>query len=138
MRCAGDVITLSAPPKSLGDRSMRFVLRAALLATLCLAGADAAIASGDTVKIGVLNDQTGMNADLSGQGSVTAARMAAEDAGGTVGGRKIEIIFADHQNKADIGSSIATRWYDAEGVDAIVDMPFSSLALAVQEVTRQR
>ena len=104
---------------------MRILLAAAVSALLCLAGAPPAMASGDTVKIGVLNDQTGMNADLSGQGSVIAARMAAEDAGGTVAGRKIEIIFADHQNKADIGSSIATRWYDAEGVDAIVDMPFS-------------
>jgi branched-chain amino acid transport system substrate-binding protein len=64
--------------------------------------------------------------------------MAAEDAGGSVGGKKIEIIFADHQNKADIGSSIATRWYDAEGVDMIIDMPFSSVALAVQEITKQR
>jgi branched-chain amino acid transport system substrate-binding protein len=115
---------------------MRKLLAAALTAMIGLTAQ--AQASGDTVKIGVLNDQTGMNADLSGQGSVIAARMAAEDAGGTIAGKRIEIIFADHQNKADIGSSIATRWYDAEGVDAIVDMPFSSVALAVQEVTRQR
>ncbi len=107
------------------------------LAGLCLSGG-VAWAGGDTVRIGVLNDQTGMNADLSGQGSVIAARMAAEDAGGSVAGKKIEIIFADHQNKADIGSSIATRWYDSEGVDAIVDLPFSSVALAVQDVARQR
>ncbi|MGD0103281.1 MAG: ABC transporter substrate-binding protein [Rhodopila sp.] len=117
---------------------MRLILAAALATILCLAGPPAAHASGDTVKIGVLNDQTGMNADLSGQGSVIAARMAAEDAGGGVAGKRIEIVFADHQNKADIGSSIATRWYDAEGVDAIVDMPFSSVALAVQDITRQR
>ncbi len=117
---------------------MRMNLGVALSAMLCLAGSAATRASPDTVKIGVLNDQTGMNADLSGQGSVIAARMAAEDAGGTVNGKRIEIIFADHQNKADIGSSIATRWYDAEGVDAIVDMPFSSVALAVQEITKQR
>lgn len=96
------------------------------------------MASGGVVKIGVLNDQTGMNADLSGQGSVVAARMAAEDAGGSVAGKKIEVIFADHQSKADIGASIATKWYDAEGVDTIVDMPFSSVALAVQDITRQR
>lgn len=103
-----------------------------------LAFASAAHASGDTVRVGVLNDQTGMNADLSGQGSVIAARMAAEDVGGSVGGKKIEVVFADHQNKADIGASIATKWYDAEGVDVIVDMPFSSVALAVQDITRQR
>jgi len=114
------------------------ILGAALSAMLCLTGATESQAGGDTVKIGVLNDQTGMNADLSGQGSVIAARMAAEDAGGSINGKKIEIVFADHQNKADIGSSIATRWYDAEGVDMIVDMPFSSVALAVQEITKQR
>ena len=117
---------------------MRMILGAALSALLCLASNPAAHAAGDLIKIGVLNDQTGMNADLSGQGSVIAARMAAEDADGTIAGKKIEIVFADHQNKADIGSSIATRWYDAEGVDAIVDMPFSSVALAVQEITKQR
>jgi branched-chain amino acid transport system substrate-binding protein len=116
---------------------MRQILGAALAAALCLA-APAARATGDTIRIGVLNDQAGMNADLSGQGSVTAARMAAEDAGGTIAGRKIEIVFADHQNKADIGASIATKWYDAEGVDMIIDMPFSSVALAVQDITRQR
>ncbi len=117
---------------------MRMILGAALSAMLCLTGSPASRAGGDIIKIGVLNDQTGMNADLSGQGSVIAARMAAEDAGGAINGKKIEIIFADHQNKADIGSSIATRWYDAEGVDMIVDMPFSSVALAVQEITKQR
>jgi branched-chain amino acid transport system substrate-binding protein len=110
----------------------------ALCGALAFAGISQARASGDTIKIGVLNDQTGMNADLSGQGSVIAARMAAEDAGGTVIGKKIEVIFADHQNKADIGSSIATQWYDKEGVDMVVDMPNSSVALAVQEVARQR
>jgi branched-chain amino acid transport system substrate-binding protein len=114
------------------------LFRLAFCAALALSGASQAHASGDTIKIGVLNDQTGMNADLSGQGSVIAARMAAEDAGGTVIGKKIEVIFADHQNKADIGSSIATQWYDKEGVDMVVDMPNSSVALAVQEVARQR
>ena len=110
----------------------------ALCGALAFAGISQAHASGDTVKIGVLNDQTGMNADLSGQGSVIAARMAAEDFGGAVIGKKIEVIFADHQNKADIGSPIATQWYDKDGVDMIVDMPNSSVALAVQEVARQR
>jgi branched-chain amino acid transport system substrate-binding protein len=114
------------------------LFRLAFCAALALSGVSQARASGDTIKIGVLNDQTGMNADLSGQGSVIAARMAAEDAGGTVIGKKIEVIFADHQNKADIGSSIATQWYDKEGVDMVVDMPNSSVALAVQEVARQR
>jgi len=115
---------------------MRLGLSLALWGALCLSGT--AHATGDVIKIGVLNDQTGMNADLSGQGSVVAARMAADDAGGSIGGKKIEIVFADHQNKADIGASIATKWYDAEGVDMIIDMPFSSVALAVQDITKQR
>ncbi|HQT76067.1 MAG TPA: ABC transporter substrate-binding protein [Rhodopila sp.] len=108
------------------------------LASLLFLTIQQAFAAGDVVRIGVLNDQTGMNADLSGQGSVVAARLAVEDFGGTVLGKKIEVIFADHQNKADIGSSIATKWYDADGVDMIVDMPFSSVALAVQDIARQR
>ena len=115
---------------------MRAVFGVALAAVLCLS--TAVFAGGDTIRIGVLNDQTGMNADLSGQGSVVAARMAIEDAGGTIGGKKVELVFADHQNKADIGSSIATKWFDADNVDMIVDMPFSSVALAVQDITRQR
>jgi branched-chain amino acid transport system substrate-binding protein len=110
----------------------------ALCAALSLSGAADALASGDAVKIGVLNDQSGIYADLSGQGSVIAARMAVEDFGGTVLGKPIQIIFADHQNKPDVGTAIASRWYDSENVDAIVDVPVSSVALAVQEVARQR
>ncbi len=117
---------------------MRILARLAVVLALCLARIPLADASGDTVRIGVLNDQTGMNADLSGQGSVIAARMAAEDAGGSVLGMPIEVIFADHQNKADIGSSIATQWYDKDGVDMVIDMPFSSVAIAVQDIARQR
>ncbi len=90
------------------------------------------------VRIGVLNDQSGIYADLSGQGSVIAARMAVEDFGGSVLGRPIDIISADHQNKPDIGAGIAAKWYDTEGVSAIVDVPVSSVALAVQEVARER
>ncbi len=117
---------------------MKLVLRLALWLAFLFAGMATADASGDVVRIGVLNDQTGMNADLSGQGSVIAAQMAAEDAGGNVIGKKIEVTFADHQNKADIGSAIATQWYDKGGVDVIADLPFSSVALAVQEIARQR
>jgi hypothetical protein len=117
---------------------VRNIARLVLFLSLALACVTEARASGDVVKVGVLNDQTGMNADLSGQGSVIAARMAAEDAGGSVIGKKIEIVFADHQNKADVGSSIATQWYDKDGVDVIADLPFSSVALAVQEIAKQR
>src|SRR5712672_2236960 len=94
--------------------------------------------SDDTVKIGVMNDMSGLYADISGQGSVEAARMAIADFGGTANGKKIELISADHQNKPDIGSAIARQWYDNDKVDAIVDVPTSSVALAVQDVARER
>src|SRR6266446_6650587 len=84
--------------------------------------------SDDTVKIGVLADMSGLYSDLSGIGSVVAAQMAAEDFGGTVLGRKIEIVSADHHNKPDIGSNIARQWFDRQGVAAIVDVPVSSIA----------
>lgn len=109
-----------------------------ICAGLLMALAAEAQVSGDVVRIGVLNDQSSLYADLSGQGSVLAARMAVEDAGGTILGKRIEVIFADHQNKPDVGSAIASKWYDADGVDAIVDVPVSSVALAVQDVARQR
>jgi branched-chain amino acid transport system substrate-binding protein len=94
--------------------------------------------SGDTVKIGILNDMSGLYADLGGQGSVEAARMAVADFGDNVNGKKIEIISADHQNKPDVGGAIARQWYDNDGVDVIVDVPTSSVALAVQDVARER
>jgi branched-chain amino acid transport system substrate-binding protein len=97
----------------------------------------AAWASDSGIKIGVLNDQSGLYTDIGGPGSVTAARMAVEDFGGTILGKPIEVVFADHQNKADIGSSIARRWIENEKVDVIADVPNSSVALAVQGVTRQ-
>jgi branched-chain amino acid transport system substrate-binding protein len=92
----------------------------------------------DPIKIGILNDQSGIYADLAGPGSVIAARLAVEDAGGSVLGRKIEVVVADHQGKPDIGASIARRWYDVDGVSAIFDVPVSSIALAVQEIARQK
>jgi branched-chain amino acid transport system substrate-binding protein len=92
----------------------------------------------EPIKIGVLNDQSGIYADLAGPGSVVAARLAVEDAGGSVLGRKVEVVVADHQGKPDIGASIARRWYDVDGVSAIFDVPVSSIALAVQEIARQK
>lgn len=94
--------------------------------------------SDDVVKIGVLNDRSGLYADLSGEGSVVAARMAVEDFGGTVLGQPIEVISADHQNKPDVGASIAREWFDVQKVDIIVDVPTSSVALAVQEVAKEK
>lgn len=94
--------------------------------------------SDSAVRIGVLNDQSGPYVDLAGPGSVLAARMAAEDFGGKVAGATIEIVSADHQNKPDIGSTIVRRWFDEQGVDAIADVPTSSVALSVQELARQK
>ncbi len=90
------------------------------------------------VKIGVLNDQSSLYADLTGQGSVLAARMAVEDFGAAAKGLKVEIIFADHQNKADVGANVARQWYDADKVDVIVDTPNSAVALAVNQITRDK
>ncbi|MGU3497056.1 ABC transporter substrate-binding protein [Xanthobacteraceae bacterium A53D] len=109
---------------------------AILLAAVALCGP--AMAADDVIKIGVLTDMSGANSDLAGAGSMIAAQLAAEDAAKLYPGKKVEVISADHQNKADIASSIASRWFDNEGVDVIVDVPFSSAALAVQEVARRR
>jgi len=98
----------------------------------------AALAQGKTIKIGVLNDQSGLYADLGGQGSVTAAKMAAEEFGNKVAGMPIEVVFADHQNKPDIGSSIATKWFDVDGVDVILDVPNSGVSLAIAKVTADK
>jgi branched-chain amino acid transport system substrate-binding protein len=90
------------------------------------------------VRIGVLNDMSGPYADYQGLGSVVAAQMAVEDYGGKVAGRKIEVISGDHQNKADIGSSLARQWFDTQGVEAIVDLPNSAVALAVNQVVKDK
>src|SRR3989441_5161890 len=105
--------------------------------SLAVGPAQAQISDG-VVKIGVLNDQSSLYADLAGQGSVVAARMAVEDYGATAKGLKVEIVFADHQNKADVGSQLARQWYDAEKVDLILDVPNSGVALAVNQITRDK
>jgi branched-chain amino acid transport system substrate-binding protein len=90
------------------------------------------------IKIGVLNDMSGLYADLTGPGSVVAARLAIEDFGAAKKGMKVEVVSADHQNKPDVGSNIARTWYDVDKVDVIVDVPTSSVALAVNQVTREK
>jgi branched-chain amino acid transport system substrate-binding protein len=100
------------------------------------AGAHAQV-SDDLVRIGVLNDQSGLYADLGGPGSVVAARMAVEDFGGNVLGKPVEIVVADHQNKADIGAAIARRWFDAEKVDMAIGFDNSSVALAVERLAAE-
>ena len=110
------------------------------LATVLAFGPAAALAqvSDGVIKIGVLNDQSSLYADLAGQGSVVAARMAVEDFGAEKKGMKVEIVSADHQNKADVGSAIARQWYDVDKVDMIVDVPNSGVALAVNQITRDK
>src|SRR5881392_975432 len=114
--------------------SMLGTLAAAMLASTV---AHAQI-SDDVVKIGVLTDLNGPASTPTGQGSVTAAQMAVEDFGGQVLGKPITVISADHQLKPDIGVGIARRWYDTEQVDLIVDVPVSSVGLAVQNVANEK
>ncbi|MGX7704924.1 ABC transporter substrate-binding protein [Methylobacterium sp. Gmos1] len=90
------------------------------------------------LRLGVLTDLSGNYADPAGLGAVEAARMAIEEAGGSVLGRPVELLQADHQNKADVGSSVARRWFDVEGVDAVFEMVSSAVALAVQDIARDK
>src|SRR5258708_1628050 len=123
-----------------GGNIMRMITMGAALAALAIAGAAppaAAQFSGDIVKFGVLTDMTGTFSDLAGQGSVEATRIAIEEFGGQVKGKKIEMIFADHQHKADIGTSLARQWYERDGVDVILDVPNSGIALAVQDIANK-
>ncbi len=105
-------------------------------ALLLSAGAEAQIKK--DIKIGVLADMSSLYADLGGPGSVVAAKMAVDDFGGTLDGHKIDVVSADHQNKPDIGASYARKWFDQDGVDMITDLTTSSVALAVQEVAREK
>jgi branched-chain amino acid transport system substrate-binding protein len=114
------------------------VLGVAAAATIAGCSSAAAQISNDMIKIGVLSDMSSLYSDSTGTGSLIAAQMAAADFNGKVKGKPIEVIGADHQNKPDIGSSIAREWYDIGKVDAIVDVPTSSVALAVQQITRDR
>ncbi|MCK1360667.1 ABC transporter substrate-binding protein [Bradyrhizobium sp. 199] len=113
---------------------------ASLLLTTALTFAAAGVASAQdkTVKIGALSDQSGLYADLGGPGSTLAAQMAVEDSGLAAKGWKIDIISGDHQNKPDIGTAIARQWFDVEKVDAIVDVPNSGVALAVNNVIKEK
>ncbi len=117
-------------------------LHLALVSALAVActGATAVHAqvSDDVVRIGVLNDQSGLYADLGGPGSVVAARMAVEDAGGSVLGKPVEIVFADHQNKSDVGAAVARQWFDVGKVDMAIGFDHSAVALAVEQLAAER
>ncbi|WP_247461624.1 ABC transporter substrate-binding protein, partial [Bradyrhizobium sp. 62] len=111
-----------------------FLLGTALAVTT----AGVAFAQDKTVKIGALSDQSGLYADLGGPGSTIAAQMAIEDSGLAAKGWKIDIISGDHQNKPDIGTAIARQWFDVDKVDVIVDVPNSGVALAVNNVIKEK
>src|SRR5204862_4943237 len=120
--------------------SIMTVTRVLVLATALVAAAvpvHAEISDG-VIKIGIMNDQSGTYADLAGPGSVVAAKMAIEDFGAAKKGLKVEVLVADHQNKPDVGSSIARQWFDADKVDVIVDVPTSSVVLAVNQIAREK
>jgi len=120
---------------------MNAVTRSALalaIASTLAAGAAQAQMSDNVIKIGVLSDMSSLYTDLAGAGSVAAARMAVEDSGIEKRGIKVEIVSADHQNKPDIGSAVARQWYDADKVDVIVDVPNSGVALAVNQITKDK
>src|ERR1700712_2220121 len=117
--------------------AMRVVTKSLCFSAALLALAQAA-SGAEIIKIGVLNDQSGVFADNGGTGSVAAAKLAAEDFGGEILGQKIEVITADHQNKPDIAASTARRWFDTEGVDMIADGAASSAGFAILEVVKQK
>ncbi|MCC7116364.1 MAG: ABC transporter substrate-binding protein, partial [Burkholderiales bacterium] len=120
---------------------MKSVKRGAVAVAVGLAlgavGASAQV-SDNVIKIGVLSDMSSLYTDLAGAGSVVAARMAVEDSGIERRGYRIEIVSADHQNKPDVGSAVARQWYDTDKVDVIVDTPNSGVALAVNQITRDK
>ncbi len=118
---------------------MKFSTMVASLALAFGAATANAEVSGGVVKIGVMNDMSGLYADIGGPGSVVAAKLAVEDFQKQYNPKfKIEIVSADHQNKPDVGSNVARQWYDTDGVDAIADVPTSSVALAISQVTRDK
>src|SRR5258706_15596568 len=118
-----------------GPRKMKVLAAAAALALSASAHAQI---SGNVVKIGVMNDQSGTYADIAGPGATLAAKMAVEDFKAKEKGLNVEGVFADHQNKPDIGSQLANKWYDSDGVDVIVDVPTSSGALAINQITKDK
>jgi branched-chain amino acid transport system substrate-binding protein len=117
---------------------MRFAASVSFVVAALISTAAQAQYTGGVVKIGVLSDMSGLYADNTGLGSVAAANLAVQDFNPAAHGMKVEIVSADHQNKPDIGSNIARQWIDVDGVDVIIDVPTSSVALAVSDVVRER
>src|SRR5437660_1233876 len=111
---------------------------AALIAAAGLGLSTSALAQDKTVKIGVLNDMSSLYADIGGPNSVLAVKMAVEDSGLAAKGWKIDVLSGDHQNKPDIGTNIARQWIDVDKVDAVVDTPTSSVALAISTLVKEK
>lgn len=124
------------------ERSFRSVathwLRTTAATLALLAGSTGVAMAEDPIRIGVLTDMSGVLSDTLGAGSVEGARLAVEEFGGTVLGRKIEVVLADHQNKADVGANIARQWIDSQGVSAILDLGNSAVAIAVQNIVKDK
>jgi branched-chain amino acid transport system substrate-binding protein len=134
-------IVMKAAAVSRPSSAIRALCRLPLAAAIVAAAAllpQPLHADEHTLRIGVLNDMSSVYADFQGRGSVIAAQMAVEDYGGKAAGKPVEVVSADHQNKPDIGAAIAHKWFDAEGVDVIVDVPNSAVALAVSDIARAR
>jgi branched-chain amino acid transport system substrate-binding protein len=118
-------------------KSLSAVIAAGLVLAVSGGAANAQI-SDDVVKIGVLTDMSSLYADATGKGSLAAVQMAVADYGGKAKGKPVEVIYADHQNKPDVGVNIARSWYDNDKVDAIFDVPTSSVALPISALTREK
>ncbi len=119
-------------------RCLSWIVSIAAAAALTYGSVASAADSDSPIKIAILTDMAGPYADQAGAGSVEAARMAIEDFGGSALGKPVELVFADHQHKTDVALALARKWYDVEGVDVIADMPNSGIALAVQQLTREK
>src|ERR1700674_4925797 len=117
---------------------MKRLYSMAVVAGALACGTAHAQSADDVTKIGILNDMSGLYSDISGPGSDVAAKMAVDDFGAAQKGMKVEIVSADHQNKPDVGTNIARQWIDVDKVDVIVDVPTSSVALAISEVVREK
>src|SRR4029079_1150191 len=120
------------------ERAMKHLLSVSALSLALACGAAQAQYTAGVIRIGVMTDMAGLYADITGPGSVVAARMAVEDFGAAAKGMKVEVLGADHQNKPDVGSNIVRSWIDLDKVDVIVDVPTSSIALAVNEIVRDK
>ncbi len=122
----------------MANKRLLSALGTGLALVMATSGVSAAGLSEGVLKVGVLTDMSGVYSDLCGPGSAAAAQMAIDDFGGKVLGKKIELVSADHQNKADLAANKAREWFDTGKVDVIADLPNSSAALAVMEVAKQK